>query len=286
MRRSLRAAEVRISSLRPVCTVQPDAFPLPVIFVIYALVAVPVMASFAVQTVVHIFTTISEKRLLRRRAKQAKHVASSAAHTHTEPDEEKCMPTSQGPGPGSGRGGNRKRRRKFTPHSEFVARFHSKWDEEAAVEEEDAQLTERVIALALAVERRSRKLLITHLGSGSTAKMLLQADLNVQLREMRTIRRRGTLTQGEQGDAVGSGEGVGVVRRVLEDDHDAMRSVPPASMSDEETLEEVERYREDFAGLLAAGSRLMKLKGEERALFEKRWEALEEVKGADLEEEA
>jgi hypothetical protein len=238
------------------------------------------MASFAVQAIVQVFTTISEKRLLNRQAKQTKQDTLFERKRHSEPDEEKGLPVSLLPGHGR----RHKPRRSFTPHSEFVARFHSKWDEEEAVEDEDIQLTERVIGLALAIERRSRKLLIAHLGNGSTAKTLLQADRNVQLREVRTIRRRGAFTHddgtgvGENGSTDGETESGGVVRSLLEEDHEAMRTAPLASMNDEESLEEVELFREDFAGLLAAGSRLMKLKGEERALFEKRWEALMEVK--------
>lgn len=45
----------------------------------------------------------------------------------------------------------------------------------------------------------------------------------------------------------------------------------PTGLDERETLEEVARYREAFAGLLAAGSRLLRLKDRERALFERRY---------------
>jgi potassium channel subfamily K, other eukaryote len=45
----------------------------------------------------------------------------------------------------------------------------------------------------------------------------------------------------------------------------------PADLSPQETLEEVAKYREAFASLLATGSRLLRLKDEEQYLFERRW---------------
>ncbi len=44
----------------------------------------------------------------------------------------------------------------------------------------------------------------------------------------------------------------------------------PSDLDEKETVEEVICYREALAGLLAAGSRLLKLKKDERFLFERR----------------
>jgi len=165
--------------------------------------------------------------------------------------------------------------------------------------DEDAQLTEKVLELALSLEWRARKLLIMHLGDGSgdggeagggrAARIVLKADRNVQLREVRGLVREIEEEQAERGEEesqekealdrekdtakdersmLDGARTAAILKHILHDDPDEISF--PSGNDEQETMEEVRKYREDFAGLLAAGSRLMGLKGNERALFERR----------------
>jgi len=171
--------------------------------------------------------------------------------------------------------------------------------------DEDTHLTQRILELAISLEWRARNLLITHLGGGDdstprgddeenggrAARLILKADRNVQLRLVKNLlkemeeerkaqdqlAREGNVN--DEPTASGSSTSMHpMIHRILS----RMDNNPHAdtgtnqiggltAITDEKrTLEEVRLYREEFAGLLAAGSRLMKLKGVERALFERR----------------
>lgn len=279
------------------------------IFVLYALMAVPVMASFAVQAVQHVFSAFSARQYDKRKAARgliSDPVGLAKTNMHRD---------------------------RIVPHAELAETWHRNWEahvrrhhrggysegeaqklaeegggvddrqadrnvngdgaEQERAFDEDVQLTSRVLELALMLEWRARKLLIMHLGKGrgdvdqagggKAARIILTADRNVQLREVRGLLReieeekagRGREPIGESdadkdADANGSdgAKSAAIIKHIMADDPDETSS--PSGNDERVTLHEVRRYREDFAGLLAAGSRLMGLKGNEKALFERR----------------
>ena len=115
-------------------------------------------------------------------------------------------------------------------------------DEETEKHDFDEQLMNRIIHLAIELEERSRHLLIEHLPVGSKAGMLLKADRNVQLRDLKTLEQADRMKNGE--DA----ESAGYIGRA-------------SDLEGLDTLEQVTAYRETFAGLLAAASALKGLEG-------------------------
>ncbi|KAF8580266.1 voltage-gated potassium channel [Ramaria rubella] len=360
-----------------------------VVFVLYALIAVPVMASFVVQAVQQFFAIVAEREYNRSKAKRGLEPGVSPSISTTVPESEMEK-------------GSRSRKHQtrthltygadVVPHAELAERWNEEWErrvrshrdegfsegaaqkmadvdteakmtrennttyhqdnndtanaggydtnerrevdgddrafvkistrdvdtsnEEALGEDrfentddegteeqeqqfdEDARLTERVLELAISLERRARKLLIMHLrddDGGKAARIVLKADRNVQLREVRGMIKdikqpqdqdgeKSEVREDEADDELQGSDSVkdvtgassflsgartaSILQRILEDDpHDLSF---PATKEDQGTLAEVRQYREDFAGLLAAGSRLMGLKGHEKALFERR----------------
>lgn len=143
----------------------------------------------------------------------------------------------------------------------------------------DERLTEQVLELALSIEWRARRLLIAHLdggneagdGGGHAARLVLKADHNVQMRAMKRLLHDIEIQEqnrvNNHGDASHSSHSfIGKLIQRMETNSDVMQDPD----NEKRTLEEVRLYREEFAGLLAAGGKLMKLKGVERSLFERR----------------
>ncbi|KIJ24638.1 hypothetical protein M422DRAFT_274543 [Sphaerobolus stellatus SS14] len=135
---------------------------------------------------------------------------------------------------------------------------------------------------------------------GRAARIILKADRNVQLRIVkRLLKEMECEAEGFQGEICDDEQEISrgivtskasskedglhadmhplvskIISRIEHNPHahtGANEEAGLTTMSTEKrTLEEVRLYREEFAGLLAAGSRLMKLKGMERSLFERR----------------
>lgn len=175
--------------------------------------------------------------------------------------------------------------------------------EQEREQEEDRILTEYVLELAVELEKLARRLLLGYMKEGSDTRMLLKADRIVQLRNIRSL-----AMQEEDGDdedpAAQSETNVAdedtregqeqeeqaetslerrkgkekregrprinaLMRKYYEEEAEL---VPfPSDIDEKEALELISRYREAFAGLLAAGSRLLRLKDEEEYLFERRY---------------
>ena len=205
------------------------------------------MASFAVQAVTQVVTRVSIWRLKERQAAVGVDETGHAAK-HPPPS-----------------------------HAEYVERFSRKWEESLGEEITDQErqdlLMHEVLKQAIELESHARRLLINHLPNGSKAQVVLKADRNVQLRDVRKIRRqfeddpdRQIIDEsegGRTGDPFGGPDSV---------------SKP---LSEEETLDEVQMYRESFASFLAAGSRMRGLTGREKFLMERREEHKVESEGRE-----
>lgn len=283
----------------------------PVIFILYSIVSVPIMASFAVQTIQGIFQKLSSDILLKREAQAGlgERTIEGQGWAPIEEavdsqDSEKNLPRDV-----------QERLRKNNPrrnlrrtHTDFVRAGHE-WidsclldslsgegttnegavvdaDDEAAERtgererEEDRILTEYILELAVELEKHARRLLLGHMQEGSNARMLLKADRIVQLRNMKVLAAQEQTNEDESQpanfpSARASSHGSNrrskmntLMQKYYEEEAELLPF--PADLDEQETLREVALYREAFAGLLAAGSRLLRLKDEEKFLFERR----------------
>ncbi|EJD04357.1 voltage-gated potassium channel [Fomitiporia mediterranea MF3/22] len=285
-----------------------------VVFVVYSVVAVPVMASFAVQTIQNVFQKFSVDLLQRNEAKAGVRTGGTedralgaTEKTANVVDEEKGLPKDVGDR--IQKNDNAWRHKKT--HADYIVAGHDRIDswfskhesekrdedlDKAAEEDagereverkhdEDRILTEYVLELAIELEKHARRLLMGHLDEGSDARMLLKADRIVQLRNIRTLADQmhsdwdasgGADEAGGDGSsksALKEGKGKGRLNTMMQKYYEEESDLLPFSidLDDRETLEEIARYRETFAGLLAAGSRLLRLKDEEQFLFERRF---------------
>ncbi|EIN11143.1 voltage-gated potassium channel [Punctularia strigosozonata HHB-11173 SS5] len=308
-----------------------------VVFIIYSLLAVPIMASFAVQAVTSIMTKFSSYRLDKRKAELG-------VETMSARNEERVI-----------------------SHAEFVERFEKKWVrrkheqraedgvphlkrvaaavrdekrvEDAAARneaervalagdlpEDKEELAARVIDLAVELEMHARRLLITHLPNGSKAQVVLKADRNVQLRDVRALKRaaqgkasssveenaaygaqkagahpaktmrgtdgdsgshergspQGKLTRADSNTPLHEERAEEAVEEAAESDAEDMDpDLVARPLDDDATMEEVRRYRESFAALLVAGSRLRGLEGHAKYMLERR-KVKEEMLNEDM----
>ncbi|KZT57304.1 voltage-gated potassium channel [Calocera cornea HHB12733] len=190
-------------------------------FVLYSLLAVPIIASFALQAVSNVVSSWSDKRFS----------AQELGEEH---------------GDGVVRA-----------HAEFVLEHHSVLaDQLAAFRKEHPSLPDEevdpaferalvgeMISLACALEAQSRRMLINQMPADSQAQVLLRADRNQQLRDMRSLglpeeQLRQLMREEVQGDA--------------------------------DVLTQVGKYRQTFAKFLATGARVQELRGREQEAFERR----------------
>ncbi|KAL5495642.1 TOK1 [Sanghuangporus weigelae] len=286
-----------------------------VVFILYSIMAVPIMASFAIQTIQSIFQKFSTNLLLRHEAKagigEANFEEQGQGLTKglDDTDEEKSLPRDVQERLSK----NDTRKGLGKTHTDFVT-AKQKWidtkllngvpredienedsvreAEEGAAErerererEEDRILTEYILELAVELEKHARRLLLGHMKEGTNARMLLKADRIVQLRNIKALAAQ---QRSDQDDSQQAGNCSGVqasstssqeankrskmntlMQKYYEEEADLVPFA--ADMDEQETLQEVSRYREAFAGLLAAGSRLLRLKDEEKFLFERRY---------------
>lgn len=198
--------------------------------------------------------------------------------------------------------------------------------EQEREQEEDRVLTEYVLELAVELEKLARRLLLGHMSEESDARMLLKADRIVQLRNIRSLAMQeedgydqpeedpnqsssrtnvaddetrvgnepekrdqdGGVSNLERQKGKAEREGRPRINALMRKYYEEEAELVPfqTDISEQEALELVGRYREAFAGLLAAGSRLLRLKDKEECLFERRYwkgkegrEASEKAKG-------
>lgn len=224
------------------------------------------MASFAVQAITQVVTRIATWRLQTRLAKTG---VDETTAKNSEPP---------------------------VAHAEYVERHSNRWAEHKGEsgESEEAlgmheELLREVLKQAVEMEGHARRLLIANLPNGSKAQVVLKADRSVQLRDIRSIRKKMGDHRGWDEQVRGehphphrqpsskqfqpqphsdseSNEG-GQEEDALGDPDDVSRPLP-----EEDTMDEVNKFRESFAALLAAGSRMRRLEGHEKLLMERRTE--------------
>jgi potassium channel subfamily K len=221
---------------------------------VYALIAVPVMTSFAIQTVISTMSYFS-RQMLTRRGKRM--------NSEARPDIDDKSDVHSA----------------FPPHGQLVLDAHQKVKEAverrttessgSGDEEREDELSldiAQVLSLATKLEGHARRLLVGHLCSSGDSDIhlagnLLKADWNVQRREILTV-------VGDQSDLN------------IDLDGDGKGDFLPGAQSDMqtgvqtgvETLEEVKQYRIVFAEFLAAAAALQRLEGKRQLIFERRRE--------------
>ncbi|KAJ1300970.1 hypothetical protein OPQ81_003395 [Rhizoctonia solani] len=252
-----------------------------VIFIVYSLMAVPIMASFAVQSIQNIFERLSKQRMDKRKAYFGEETSRTVAEIQSGKKDMENDPTNDSVD---------------EMHSTLVTRLHSqtrgvKKSAEVAMDVEDLK---SLLEHAVSLERIARRLLVAHLQEGSPAQILLRADWNLQSRDLRILEleSRGKssahprINDGFGDDSKSNGThraephglltteaGVAGTPRGREEVEEAeIAATAVEGMDDEETLREVREFRRNVAGVLALGSRLRKLEGTERYIFERRRE--------------
>lgn len=203
----------------------------------------------------------------------------------------------------------------------------------ALVQSDTNVLTSLLLQHACELELHARRLLIHYLPDGSKAEVVLKADRNVQVRDVKAVRaarKRAREMARERGTEGGEEEGGHEMSEEEDEEVEILAGLEPTSkttanvsrpstirirppdaggsdarrhpgeshtsfpaeyaksaseqdeafervwdeltrpMTDEETMEEVRKYRESFAAVLAVGSRLRKVEGLERLLIERR----------------
>ncbi|KAG9024722.1 hypothetical protein FRB95_011146 [Tulasnella sp. JGI-2019a] len=233
-----------------------------VVFIVFSLLAIPIMAAFAVQAITEVVTRISIWRLNNRKA-------AAGVDKTTAKATDKAPPVS---------------------HAEYVERFSSNWENSLKGRnsrsrdtngyggdgDDEKLLLKEMLKQAVELEAHARQLLVNHLPKGSKSQAILKADRNIQLRDIKTIRQRYDREEEDPSGVQRAIEGGGRI----EDAFGGPDSVSKP-LSEEETLDEVNMYREAFASILVAGSRLSGLEGRVRYLFERREEGKDQHKGME-----
>lgn len=214
-----------------------------VFFVLYSIASVPLIASFAVQSVTGVLSTLTDWRRRRREQERNKVFDSKAFKAHRDFVLEhrrtwlKMME-------------ERQQGRTMTRSSDDTLDEGDAEAEDNARHNEERELISEVIHQAVKLEAISRRMLVDYMPKGSLAQMLLVADRNVQIRDV---------------DAVGGD--AQKLENLWREERDAEAE---ANSTGDDTLEQIRRYRETFALLLVAGTRLQKLEGEDVYRFERR----------------
>ncbi|KAG8735456.1 hypothetical protein FRC10_010480 [Ceratobasidium sp. 414] len=230
------------------------------------------MASFAVQAIQNVIKRTSTKRMNKRRA---------AAGDPTSPEySTNGNSKTNNHASDAERNGHEQAMSEEIDemHSTLVLRCHASYaGSEVGMHEE---YLKDLLEHAVALERTARKLLVAHLEEGSRAHVLLRADWNLQARDLRLLESGDTaelrggvcsdVTGNEEGVAGISGKGTGGDREEREEAEITNTAVE--GMDEEETMCAVRDFRKNVAGMLALGSRMRKLGGAEKYVFERRRE--------------
>ncbi|QRW25725.1 hypothetical protein RhiXN_10802 [Rhizoctonia solani] len=249
-----------------------------VIFIVYSIIAVPIMASFAVQAVQNILERLSNRRMDQRRARFGDETSQATGETQLKNDPEN----------------NPSNEPIDEMHSTLVTRFHSgttdvKSNTDVAMNTNDLK---KLLEHAVSLERVARRLLVAHLEEGSPAQILLRADWNLQSRDLRILQSEtkennssypevGAESNGDpesdrtyrnkaHGITVTEAGMTGAPQSREEEEEAEIAATAVGGMGDEETLKAVREFRRNVAGVLALGSRLRELEGMEKYIFERR----------------
>ncbi|KAK9897619.1 voltage-gated potassium channel [Cystobasidium minutum MCA 4210] len=227
-------------------------------FIIYALIAVPLIASFAVQTVTSIWTAYQNRRLEKdkvRRGVEPGLKRSTTVTVNLNDVDYEVHP--------------------FISHADLVMKYHEESgrkykssesmdgmqesddvcrpgrnrvghgdgkpldndDAHAPYLQQETLLLDDLLEQVLDMENRARRLLISSFDYGSKPRLLLQADKNLMNRAQKLLGKEG---KGEE------------ITEALTD------------------FEEIHLYRMAFARFLVCGSKLKQLQGEDQLMFERR----------------
>ncbi|ELU39536.1 hypothetical protein AG1IA_06442 [Rhizoctonia solani AG-1 IA] len=238
-----------------------------VIFIVYSIIAVPIMASFAVQAVQNILERLSNRRMDQRRARFGDETSQATGETQLKNDPEN----------------NPSNEPIDEMHSTLVTRFHSgttdvKSNTDVAMNTNDLK---KLLEHAVSLERVARRLLVAHLEEGSPAQILLRADWNLQFRDLRILQSEtkennssypevGAESNGDpesdrtyrnkaHGITVTEAGMTGAPQSREEEEEAEIAATAVGGMGDEETLKAVREFRRNVAGVLALGSRLREL---------------------------
>ncbi|GAB1520464.1 hypothetical protein RhiTH_003540 [Rhizoctonia solani] len=249
-----------------------------VIFIVYSIIAVPIMASFAVQAVQNILERLSNRRMDQRRARFGDETSQATGETQLKNDPEN----------------NPSNEPIDEMHSTLVTRFHSgttdvKSNTDVAMNTNDLK---KLLEHAVSLERVARRLLVAHLEEGSPAQILLRADWNLQSRDLRILQSETkennssypevgaesnsdpesdrTYRNKAHGITVTEAGMTGAPQSREEEEEAEIAATAVGGMGDEETLKAVREFRRNVAGVLALGSRLRELEGTEKYIFERR----------------
>ncbi|KAF8594432.1 voltage-gated potassium channel [Ceratobasidium sp. AG-I] len=249
-----------------------------VIFIVYSIIAVPVMASFAVQAVQKVTERMSIKRMEERWA-QAGNKTSPESKQSSSDNEGQALADSVSQAEVEGK-----------THSELVAGHLSNPD----FQTEDLK---NLLEYAVSLERTARHLLLAHLEEGSDAQLHLLADCNLQAKDLRELKGNmgkgmnvgGTIAGSNEGEKLdGNGQAnrnaVGKTNRTNDTEAGVrpapggqeewekigIADVPVGGMGDKETLKAVKEFRKHVAEVLALGSYMRGLEGAEKYAFERR----------------
>jgi len=136
--------------------------------------------------------------------------------------------------------------------------------------EDEKELTRVVLHLAVHLEAQSRAMLIDSLDPNSKGQILLRADRTLQERVVEGFREDLHLSPSER-TALHLVEGLEAEEQAaFEKEMD--RKLLMRGGAAGEPLDQIRRYRATYGALLAAGSKLLALEGDDRWLFEKRRE--------------
>lgn len=188
----------------------------------------------------------------------------------------------------------------FHSHAHYVTKISGKlsnhyrlgdeFQEAERVESTQLELTRLILDLAIKLEGDARSLLLDSLPKGSKPHVLLRADRTLHLRALRASEEAAEEHDDSGGSSGGDEEkrgGASFARQkspwlskaevpldLLQDVEQTAKEERESELkraaSGQDTLEHVRRYRQTFAALLAAGSLLLEMKGEERRRFERR----------------
>lgn len=216
-----------------------------VVFVIWALLAVPVMTNFVVSSVQSMVTHAS--RLLAMGTTQKKLEVEAITDEYFQPHSsylDEAIKKLKGSGDSDD---------DSSRESDIEAQEDNGVDDTEQVSVQK-QLLLDVLSTSCFLEAQARRIMLENMDKKSHARVLLEADANIQLYTL---------------DRMGKTEQV----RWLEEYE--------KSMGDGEELKRVKKYRQTYARMLVMGGKLMNLEGDELLAFQRKRSREDKVKEAE-----
>ncbi|KAM0750985.1 voltage-gated potassium channel [Meredithblackwellia eburnea MCA 4105] len=261
-----------------------------VFFIVYALMAVPVVTNFVLNSFTSILHSITADRFQRARDEHAPTKAEKRMfHSHAWNVESSGRRLWERFGDNSDDGNSDQASGeasmvKNSRHGDVIR------SERAGDQRQHDEVAKVVLGLALRLEAQATTLLLETLPRASKEQLLLRGDRNLMLRALRELKEEDETKKTEENGKHGNDKGrkkrrrssdaeimhLGTMaleeemREEIEEAEDVARTFLDPTTGETDTLEEIRRYRETVGGLLAAGSLLMKLEGKERGRFERR----------------